>query len=138
MRIDFDIQGAAEMERLLLELGPAVASRVGDQALVAAAKPIMEEMRRTVAIGKGQGPHLRDAIKVAVVKQADGPERIALIGFDRKVAFRAHFLEYGTAHSSAKPFMRPALDSKVQEALDEMGKALARGITREAKKLAKK
>ena len=134
-RIEFEIKGAKEMENLLKQLGPNVASRVGDQALRAAAKPIVEEMKRLVPVRTGA---LRDSIVVLSEKRRKGDnERVVLIGFRRPVSRRAHLVEFGTATSRAKPFIRPALDSQVGTALDEMGRVLARGITREAEKLAK-
>lgn len=134
-KIEFKIEGALEMERLLKQLGPEVASRVGDQAVRAAAKPIVEEAKRLVPVDTGR---LRDSITVVTERKRKGDnERVALIGFEKPVSRRAHLTEFGTKHAAARPFMRPALDSKVGEALGEMGKVLARGIDREAKKLAK-
>lgn len=134
-RVDFAIKGAKEMERLLKELGPNVAARVGDQALRAAAKPIVEEMKRLVPVRTGA---LRDSIIVLSEKRRKGDnERVVLIGFRPPVSRRAHLVEFGTAHSKAEPFIRPALDGQAGAALEEMGRVLARGIDREARKLAK-
>lgn len=133
--INFDIKGAAEMERLLKELGPRVASRVGDQALRAATKPIIAEAKRLVPVRTGK---LRDSIISRVErKRKDDSERVVLIGFKPPASRRAHLTEFGTSKSAAKPFMRPALDAKAGEALNEMGRVMARGLTREAEKMAR-
>lgn len=132
--VTFQIKGAAEMEALLKELGPQIANKVGDQSLRAAAKVIVEEAKRLVPVLSGE---LRDAIRARVQRPRSENTRVLLIGFERPTSARAHLTEFGTAHSAAKPFMRPAMDAKASAALDEMGKVLARGITREAKKLAK-
>lgn len=133
--VNFEIKGAKEMERLLKELGPQVANKVGDQAVRAGARPIVEEAKRLVPVRTGQ---LRDSITTQVDRRSGGDnERVALIGFKRPASSRAHLVEFGTSHSAPRPFMRPALDSKHREALEEMGKVMARGITREARKLAK-
>jgi HK97 gp10 family phage protein len=135
-RIDFDIKGADEMERLLKELGPKVAARVGDQALRAGARPIVAEAKRLVHKRTGE---LRKSITARIErKRKDDDERVVLIGFKAPASRRAHLEEFGTAHSRAHPFMRPAMDSKAGEALDEIGRVMAKGITREAAKLAKK
>ena len=135
MQVDFDIKGAAEMERLLKELGPQVASKVGDQSLRAAAKPIVAEAKRLVHVRTGK---LRDSITAVVERKRKGAnERVVLIGFKPPVSRRAHLEEFGTSKQAAHPFMRPALDAKAGEALNEMGRVMAKGITREAEKLAK-
>lgn len=133
--VKFDIQGAREMERLLKELGPRTAAKVGDQAVRAGLKPILREAQRLVPVRSGD---LRDAMVIRTEKRrrADD-ERVAVLAFKSPTSRRAHLTEFGTRHAPAKPFVRPAMDSKAGEALDEMGKVLGRGITREAEKLAK-
>jgi len=132
---DFTIRGAKEMDKLLRELGPRTANRVGDQALRAGAKVIVEEAKRLVSVKTGE---LRDAITVATEKsRTAGDERIVFIGFKPPVSRRAHLTEYGTSKTPAKPFIRPAMDTRASDALAAIGKVLARGITREANKLAK-
>lgn len=54
----------------------------------------------------------------------------ALSGVDQKKAFYARFVEYGTAKMPARPFFRPAWDSKYQE--------IRKFIRNELKKLIKK
>lgn len=132
--IKFRISGAREMERVLKQLGPIIARRAGQKATMAAAKVIAAEARRLVPVRTGE---LKNAIIVLPVKSREEREVHTIVGFQRPTAARAHLTEFGTAHSAASPFLRPALDSKVQQALDAMGRELARGIEREAKKLAK-
>jgi len=134
--IDFDIKGAADMERVLKALGPNVASRVGDQSLRAGAKVIVAEAKRLVPKDSGD---LRDSIVTETErKNKDDNERVVLIGFKQPTSGRAHLTEFGTKNAAAKPFMRPAMDNKAGEALNEMGRVMAQGLTREARKLAKK
>jgi HK97 gp10 family phage protein len=137
--VKFDIRGAKEMNELLNKLGPQVASRVADQALRAGAKLIVDEAKRLVPVGRTG--NLRDSIIAQRQRRTGEDQRVILIGFDKDApgspSSRAHLVEFGTAHSAAKPFMRPAMDSQAANALGEMGKVLARGITREARKLAK-
>lgn len=133
--VEFEIKGAREMERLLKELGPEVASRVGDQSLRAGAKPIVDEAKRRVHVRSGE---LRDSITDQIErKRKAATERVIYIGFEKPTSRRAHLEEFGTRFQDAHPFMRPALDTKPQEALQEMGRVMARGIDREARKLAK-
>lgn len=134
-KITFEIKGAREMENLLKQLGPRLASRVGDRALRAAAKPIVAEAKRLVPVKTGG---LRRSITaVTSRKGARKDQRIILIGFRPPASRRAHFTEFGTVHSSPRPFMRPALDSQVRNALMQMELVLARGIASEAAGLRK-
>ncbi len=133
-RTDYEIKGALEMERLLKELGPQLAVKVADEALRAGARVVVEEAKRLVPVDTGA---LRDSIVAQVQRKGSDEEREILIGFKVPHSRRAHLTEFGTAHSAAKPFMRPAMDAKASEALEEIGGVLAKGITREAEKLAK-
>lgn len=133
---NFKIDGAAEMVRLLKELGPRVADRVGDQALRAGAKPIVTRAKELAPVLTGQ---LRDDIAAEIERQGKGSDtRRIEIGVRKPTSRRFHLSEFGTAHNPAHPFMRPALDEKASPALDEMGRVLAKGIEREAIKLVKK
>jgi HK97 gp10 family phage protein len=127
-KVTFEIRGAKEMEDLLKELGPNIASRIGDRALKAGAKPIIREAKRLCPKQSGE---LRKSIAGQVVKRPrQNDERVVLIGFKPPASRRAHFIEFGTSHNAAKPFMRPALDSQHGQALTAMAETLADGIAR--------
>lgn len=68
---NFKIDGAAEMVRLLKELGPRVADRVGDQALRAGAKPIVTRAKELAPVLTGQ---LRDDIAAEIERQGKGSD----------------------------------------------------------------
>jgi len=50
-------------------------------------------------------------------------------------AFYWRFLEFGTVHQAARPFLRPAFDEKRLQAIEAMRTRLARGIERVVMKL---
>lgn len=137
MATTFSIKGAKEMEALLKVLGPNVARRVGQQAALAGAKVIAAEAKRLVPVRTGE---LQASIVAVADKENDKwQERVgAVIGFLKPASWRAHFTEFGTSNSAAHPFVRPAMDARAGDALDAMGKVMAKGIDREATKLAKK
>lgn len=130
----FTISGTAELEKALKTLGPRVATNISGRALRAMAKPIVQRARELVPVDTGI---LKKSIttKMGRVK---GGQRTIEIGFKKGrpggASWRAHFVEYGTAHSPAQPFMRPALDEQSHVALAEMGRVLGEGIEREAVK----
>lgn len=47
----------------------------------------------------------------------------------------AHFVEFGTEHSLARPFMRPAVATKKGEAQRKIAEAVHEGVARAARKL---
>ena len=133
--VKFDIKGAKEMERILKALGPEIASKVGDQALRAAGKVVADEAKRLVHVRSGA---LRDSIVVrGERKRKNANERLVQVTFEKPHSRRAHLEEFGTSRQAAHPFLRPAADNKVKEAIGAFGKVMARGVAREAKKMAK-
>lgn len=128
--VKFELKGAAELDRAMKEFGPRFTNNVSGRALRAMAKPIVRRARELVPVRTGA---LKRSIttKLGRVK---GGQRTIQIGFKRPTSARAHLTEYGTSHSPAQPFMRPALDTEAQTALSEMQRVLADGIEKEAGK----
>lgn len=122
----FELRGAAELEAKLRDLGPKIARRLGDKALKAAAKPIIAEAKLLVPVRTGK---LQRSITAVTSSQGRGnDERLVLIGFKRPASRYAHLVEFGTVYQSARPFIRPALDSQANAALNEMVSVLSAGI----------
>ena len=48
----------------------------------------------------------------------------------------AHLVEYGTSHSAAKPFIRPAIEASKGEVVDAMAQGLEKHLTKVCAKLA--
>lgn len=126
-----EIRGAEELTRLLLQLGPRVARKLGDKALRAGARPILAEAKRLVHVDSGD---LRRSLTVRVAKIGDEDTKGVVIG-SAGLGWRAHFLEFGTSRLAAYPFLRPAADNKKKEAIDTMIRVLGEGIDKEVKAL---
>jgi HK97 gp10 family phage protein len=121
--LKFKINGGKQLESRLMELGPRVAQSGGDRALSAAARMIVREAKALVPVRTGD---LKRSITYTRSGKGRGSnERLVLVGFRPPVSRRAHFTEYGTARSAAKPFMRPVLDARAQDALNIMAEVLA-------------
>lgn len=132
MATKINIQGLRELDAALAELPRAVERRVMGNAVRAGARVIASAAKQGVPVDTG-------ALKKSIVVRAGKRKRpglvTALVGFLRPRSRIAHLVEYGTSHSAAKPFMRPALDGHGQEAAEKMKEALRAGIEREAAKL---
>lgn len=75
------------------------------------------------------GSRIKENMMTQVSDQtADGA--IAKTGASRK-GFVGEFAEFGTIHQSADPFLRPAYDEKLDEAVRTLGQVLAEGIEKE-------
>ena len=125
------IEGAAELDKVL----KALPKRMGERALVAAVRAganiIRDEARARVPVGTGR---LRDEIVVKRIRtgQASLTMRLGPL----RSSFYGMFFEFGTSIQAARPFLRPAFDAKVGEALGALGTRLGKRVEAEAKKLA--
>lgn len=132
---DVQLHGFAELEALLRKLPEATAEKVTDNALKIGANVIAKDMKARVPVRTGK---LRDSITVSSSRKATKNHADAVIGFKKPTSRRAHLTEFGTKHSKAEPFIRPAIDSKGQEAIQKIGENMGKGIEREARRLAGK
>ena len=127
------LKGAPELEAALKQLGGAVAGRLGENAVRAGARVIAAQAKSTARWTDRTGT-LRKSIRAfsdPASRQSGGTQRTAYAG---SRDFRARFFEFGTVKMAARPFLRPALDTGGQAAVDKMVENLGRGIEREVKK----
>jgi HK97 gp10 family phage protein len=141
--ISFKISGGAELARLLEEKPPAVARQIIRRSLRVAVSPWREEMiarvrkgwhvfgaaleakgLRAPRGGRGERGRQREFgviaanIRISTKIGASGFEGSAAV-MPSKRAFWARFLEFGTKHARAFPFIRPAFETRKQEVLDK-------------------
>lgn len=150
--------GAAELSKLLTELPEKVEGKVVLASLRSGARIISAEARRKLranpsidsgALEKRVSTRTRkrrsdrkSAPKVVSVGVSRGADVVVLKrgGKSRKVtpARYAHLVEFGTQNMRAEPFLRPALDEKGPQAIAKVMEMMARGVEREARKMAQK
>lgn len=120
------------LQKKLNEMGRKGEKVVG-QAIEKGAEPILQEMKKTSSFSDRSG-RLRNGLSISKPSKEKG-KKIVKIGInkdDNSEIFYGKFLEYGTTNGtrsiSAKPFMRPALENKKNEAIEitesEIRKAL--------------
>ncbi len=131
MEVEFKVEGFKElMEELDTLCTPGVQKKLVQNSVKEAAKPVKAEAERNLGRGKGY-------IGVGIPKRRGwGADTIAAIGIGLlKKHWKLVFTEYGTIERFtkkgarrgkiiARPFVRPALDSKKNEALERMKKYL--------------
>jgi HK97 gp10 family phage protein len=153
----FQIQGLADLERKISELPQKLARNVMRGALRAGANTLRAEARAKVPVDSGA---LRQSIRVSArLRGTKATARVTAGGRARKGdAFYAHMVEFGTqahkisanmkralvingqlvrgeiSHPGARPrpFMRPALDAKAQQAIEDVARYIRERLAKEA------
>lgn len=92
--------------------------RVEDAWAEAQGRDLVHIMRGLVPVGPGEPVHLRDAL------------RVVEDGVTAGEAYWWRFLEYGTMHMPAEPFVRPAVDQQANRAAEDLGDRIIRELIR--------
>lgn len=159
-----EFKGIRELVRNLESLPDKLQKSAEKAVLRAGASPIRKAAKAKAPSGKG--PHaglLKRSIGLSVKKVKGitsarvGPKTGFRVSLGMKIArktkgkrvkgqpyeafkdpsFYSHLVEYGTSHSAAKPFIRPAVDQTQSEVLSAMADGLDRHLTRQVAKLKK-
>lgn len=141
--LTFDLEGGAELERVLLGLGKKVATRIGRKAVRDPTKMLQGKLTLVAPFlaGDRQGRsgrygHLRDNLKVVSVR-ARTPG-LLLYRVSTGDAFWGNFLEFGTVNIRAQPWMRPTVDRETSHIITMQIQVLKTGIEREARRAARR
>lgn len=100
MKPALKIEGLNSLKKGIENLEKTVEKAAGDSAFKSA-----EEIRDRIQSKAPLGP--TGNLKRSPVARRYGGVSIA--GIDRKIAPHAHLVEFGTSHSAAHPFFRPAV-----------------------------
>lgn len=134
----YRVHGFAELEAQLLELNDvALAVDLLAKAGRKAMQPVLDTARALVPRKSGD---LYEAIKLSIVKDPGGDIAVAIgLRIGRAPGQSAeegaevpsrrwHFIEFGTAHQAAHPFLRPALERNFEAVIELLRVELARLI----------
>lgn len=160
MTVTVSVDGLADLEKALFELGStSTARRVGQRALMQAAQPMVDRARANAP----DDPNTPLGLKQAIAAKPSNRNRSrdtaeVIIGIDwdiepaRDVARKsgrgtyrdpgvggnALMQEFGTTKMKAQPFMRPALDAEAENTIRRVGETLGPEIEKSAARLAKR
>jgi HK97 gp10 family phage protein len=127
MNVSLRFEGGQELAAALSELSLRMSKRVLVEALTEGA----EEIRRPAASRAPRAPgapDIADHIVISPVRETETDGAGVKVGPETGEFYYGKFLEYGTRHMGAQPFMRPAFDTGAEPALDVIGKALWREL----------
>ncbi|KOR44279.1 hypothetical protein ADT25_11020 [Xanthomonas oryzae] len=127
--LDLQILGLSELEQALLQLAEPAARRALRKGMRQGAMVIRNDARARVRVARGR---LRRAIRTRERSDEQGWIRFAVEV--PKSAFYGKFGEYGTSKMAAWPFMRPAAESKTEEAMTAMRDAIAEAVALELRR----
>ncbi len=142
MNVSFKVTGLDALQAQLDELGAEVAVRALARSARKAFEPVLEAAKSLVSADRGE---LREAISITTKKPSSGDAVVVVglkIGKGAAVAgsvspsSRWHFVEFGTAHMPAHPFLRPAMDQNAEKVLELLKTELEKSITRALKRKA--
>lgn len=128
------LTGDKQLDRLMKRLPLSIQRKHMRAALRKGAHIIAGEARANAPVLTGA---LQGSIKVRAGKaRRRGDLRINVLtgeGFFKGDQFYGAFLEYGTSRMAPQPFMRPAFDTKHDEAQQAIAQHLRTAITSEAR-----
>lgn len=145
------VKGLSELDAFLSQLPAKMERNIMRGAMAAAAKPVAQQAKTNVAVKSGK---LRDGIKIST--RAVRGTVTAKVKTTGKHAYLARWIEYGTAAhfikpkaakslffaglmrdgvdhpgSSAKPFLRPALDQRATDAVMAAAQYIKKRLTKQ-------
>jgi HK97 gp10 family phage protein len=117
------LEGAEELNRALREIGGRVGGLLLRKAAEAGAEVIAEEARKNAPRDSGD---LAEGIDVVAGQIQQGRAQMNIgVG---KHEWYGLFSEFGTVKMPAKPFLRPAFDTKSEEATKRVGDVLREAL----------
>lgn len=123
VKVDMRLEGVKELEQNLKRISREVQQNLMTYALVAGAEVVREGAKRLAPVGE------TGALAEGFRTEVDTGEEKGTVKMGPRIkTFYGYFLELGTSKMSPKPFMRPAVESKSQEALEAIAATLKRGL----------
>ena len=112
-KVSVKMDGLADLQKQLAKF--ANNEQVTNTALEKSGEYLREKIQGMTRVRTG-------ALKESIVKGEVINGKIQIGPSQQGPAFRAHFVEFGTSHSAAQPFMRPAFEvskSKIEQIMAE-------------------
>lgn len=128
MGVDLEVSGMSELIAKAQEIGRKGKS-IQNKALLAGAQPILNEAVQTTSFTDRTG-RLRKDLKISRPK-SKGDTKYVLVGIDKSdisEVFYGKFIEFGTSHQPAKPYLAPAYENHKEEAKEIIKQTLKEGL----------
>lgn len=137
--VSFEVKGLKELNAKLKSIGPFVRDKVLSSAVNSGAQIIKRDAIARAPLDTGT---LKRSIYVKRISERGNNEAAYIVGVRKGKKFRKKnqdafywtFVEFGTKHFAAMPFLRPAFEANKEAALDKIKKTLAVGVDKFAAK----
>lgn len=121
--MDFQFEGMAELQRRLADM--ANFQTIEKDALEKAGEHLRKEIQNNTPVRRSpKGGKL----KMSITKEEVVDGKIQIGPSQQGPAFRAHFVEFGTSHSRAQPFMRPTFEREKTNIERILAEQIRRGL----------
>lgn len=124
------LEGERTLLRRLERMEDELRAAAMDGALQGAAESWADRAGQRVPASAGPptrgGLHLKNAIRVETKKRE--PDHVVKAVGPRRDQFHGIFVEVGTVHQPARPFLRPTFDERRRQALFDVAAALKRRL----------
>lgn len=121
--VDIEISLTGDLDGVLSRYSSHIREKVLIRSVAAGARVLHAELTvntRPPKIGE-KTKNLQNSVYRTLSKRRSTDDvKSYHIGVNKKKAPHWHFLEYGTSHRAAKPFLRPTFDNKIKPAIDTM------------------
>ncbi len=140
MKMTVEIEGLKGVEDALSQAGPKLAKQALRKALVAGAEQFESAAKKNApvlarATARRQPGELRDAIDMNVKLSGTQESGVARVGIRRgkekgsdSPAVWGSFVEFGSIHGAAQPFMRPAFEQAKTRAQEVFTDEIKKGV----------
>jgi HK97 gp10 family phage protein len=140
MNITVEVIGLKGLEDALADAGPKLARRTLRKALKEAGQPMLNSVKsKAPVMAKGtpqrKPGELRDALDMTIKMSAKEESGTARIGIRKDKSKGKQdpsqwgsYVEFGSIHGAAQPFMRPGFDATKDASLDKFTVVLRDGV----------
>ena len=131
MQADFKLTGFDELHKALGKFTERTERQLSMTALRAGGRVVIKNAAQNAPVDEGLLQDKNSWMSKAG-RYRPGEDITLIVGTKggRKFGWYAHLVEFGTAHSRARPFFRPAFDEHAAEIIEAVGASLTRGIPR--------
>jgi len=121
-----EVDGMQEIQKRLSQLGTK-RNRTENKAIRAGGNILAETMSNEVPVSDVNHEHIRDNIAVSGVKRSTGIPNVE-VGPNKEVAWRAHFLEFGTIKMMPNPFISRSASVSKNDVNEAIRQELKKGL----------
>ena len=126
-KVRFEIEGLDELLRELDRMPEKMTRQVQQEALRAAAQPILSDAKQNAPEKTGKG---KRGLKISRLR-GKGSHRYVLVGIDRSDHSEIYYMkfhEFGTSRMRARPFLGPAYEKNKGLALQLIRQTVRKGL----------